>query len=169
MRKIKGLLVAAVLFFGATSVMNAQDKIAHINFAELVQMMPEYETAQKTLADMQAKYKVDYNKMVEEFQTKGEKYSKEVKTAGDALNATRQKELQDMQMRIQQFEQTASQDLQKKSAELNNPIMDKAFAAVEKVSNAGGYTYVFDSTNGLIIAKGKDLMADVKKELGIKK
>ena len=57
--------------------------------------------------------------------------------------------------------------MQKKSTDLNNPIMDKAFKAVEKVASAGGYNYVFDSGTGVIIAKGKDLMADVKKELGI--
>jgi len=168
MKNLKNLFFAAVLFFGLSSTVQAQDKFAHINFAELVQTMPEYTAAQKTLADMQAKYKADYEKMIKDYQTKAEQYSKEAPTAGDATNATRGKELQEMEMRIGQFEQTATQDIQKKSSDLNNPIMDKAFKAVEKVAAAGGYTYVFDSGAGIIIAKGKDLMDDVKKELGIK-
>lgn len=168
MRKIKNLVVAAVLFLGVSTSMQAQDKIAHINFAELVQAMPEYAKAQKELSDLQKKYEADYEKMMNDLQSKAQQYQAEAKTAGEATNASREEELKSMQMRIAKFEQTASQDIQKKGAELNNPLMDKAFKAVEKVSNAGGYTYVFDSTNGLIIAKGKDLMADVKKELGIK-
>lgn len=168
MKNLKNLFLTAVLFFGLNATVQAQDKFAHINFAELIQAMPEYAAAQKTMTDMQAKYKADYDKMVRELQTKAEQYSKEAPTAGDATNATRGKELQDMEVRIAQFEQTVSQDMQKKSTDLNNPIMDKAFKTVEKVAAAGGYTYVFDSGSGIIIAKGKDLMADVKKELGIK-
>ncbi|WP_372474843.1 OmpH family outer membrane protein [Capnocytophaga sp. ARDL2] len=168
MKQIRNIFAAAVLFLGTQFTTSAQDKIAHVNFAELVQAMPETAAAQKTLTDLQAKYKSDYDKMVNEFQTKATKYQKEAPTAGDATNQARSKELQEAEMRIAQFEQTAAQEIQKKSIELNNPIMDKAFKAVEKVSNTGGYTYVFDSGSGLIIAKGKDLMAEVKKELGIK-
>lgn len=169
MKNLKKLFLAAVLLIGINTT-QAQEKIAHINFAELIQIMPEYKTAQKTLADMQAKYKADYEKMVKEYQSKAEQYSKEAPTAGDATNATRGKELQEIEIRIGQFEQSASQDMQKKSTDLNNPIMDKAFKAVEKISNAAGYDFVFDSGagNGVIIAKGKNLMEDVKKELGIK-
>lgn len=168
MKNLKKLFLAAVLFFGVNATTQAQDKLAHINFAELIQAMPEYATAQKTMADMQAKYKTDYDKMISEYQMKAEKYQKEAPTAGDATNAIRGKELQEMEVRIGQFEQTASQDMQKKSTDLNNPIMDKAFKIVEKVATAGGYSYVFDSGAGIVIAKGKDLMADVKKELGVK-
>ncbi|HLT65506.1 MAG TPA: OmpH family outer membrane protein [Flavobacterium sp.] len=167
MKNLRNLFLAAVLFLGINATVQAQDKVAHINFAELIQAMPEYAQAQKSMADLQAKYKADYDKMVQEFQTKGEKYQQEAATAGDATNAARSKEMEEMGMRISQFEQNAAIDMQKKSTDLNNPIMDKAFKAVEKVANAGGYNYVFDSGTGVIIAKGKDLMQDVKKELGI--
>ena len=48
------------------------------------------------------------------------------------------------------------------------PLIDKAKAAIEKVSSDLGYDYILDSSVGgsVIIAKGKDIMADVKKELG---
>ncbi|WP_431111565.1 OmpH family outer membrane protein, partial [Winogradskyella poriferorum] len=41
-------------------------------------------------------------------------------------------------------------------------------AAIEKVAAAQGFDYVIDATPGLslIVAKGKDLLPDVKKELG---
>ena len=40
MKKMKTLLVAIVLFVGATSITNAQSKIAHINAQELIEAMP---------------------------------------------------------------------------------------------------------------------------------
>ena len=46
--------------------------------------------------------------------------------------------------------------------------MKKAKDAVIKVAKSQGYTYVLDTTpgSGVILADGKDLLIDVKKELG---
>ena len=48
------------------------------------------------------------------------------------------------------------------------PLYDKAREAIEKVAAAQGVDYVLDSSTGgsVIKAKGKDLMADVKSDLG---
>ena len=73
-----------------------------------------------------------------------------------------------MQQNINQYRETAAQDLQKKQVEMMRPLYDKAKAAIEKVALAQGFDYVLDATAGgsVIMAKGKDLMADVKAELG---
>ena len=69
---------------------------------------------------------------------------------------------------ISQYQQTASQDIQKKQADLLRPLIEKARAAIQKVARAQGFEYVIDGTQGgsLILSDGKDLMEDVKKELG---
>ena len=61
-----------------------------------------------------------------------------------------------------------TQELQKKQAELIGPITERAKAAIEKVAAAQGFDYVIDATagNGLIVANGKDLLPEVKVELG---
>ena len=48
------------------------------------------------------------------------------------------------------------------------PITEKAKAAIEKVAASQGIDYVIDASpgGGLIVAKGKDLLPEVKKELG---
>ena len=58
--------------------------------------------------------------------------------------------------------------MQQKQADLLRPLIEKARAAVEKVAAAQGFDYVMDSSQGssVLMAKGKDLMADVKTELG---
>ena len=72
-----------------------------------------------------------------------------------------------MQQSIREYQGQAQQDLQKKEYDLSKPLIDKAIAAIKKVSTAQGFEYVLDSTNGgcVLVANGKDLMADVKKEL----
>ena len=73
-----------------------------------------------------------------------------------------------MEQSIRQYQAQAQQDLAKKEAELLEPILTQAKDAVVKVAKAQGFDYVLDSTagQGVILADGKDLLADVKKELG---
>ena len=73
-----------------------------------------------------------------------------------------------MEQSIRQFQGQAQQEMQNKEIALLKPITEKAKAAILKVAKAQGFHYVLDSTQGqgVIMADGKDLMADVKKELG---
>jgi len=59
--------------------------------------------------------------------------------------------------------------MQEKELALLKPITEKAKAAILKVARAQGFQYVLDSTQGggVIMADGKNLLDDVKKELGI--
>jgi len=166
MKQLKTLAIAIVLFIGTQ--VSAQTKVAHIDVQALMTAMPEMKAAQDQMKKIQETYDKDYKNMVAEYQTKLQKYEQEAPTAGDALNETRSKEMQDMGARIQQFQQTAQKELGQKELDLIKPIMEKAQAAVKKVAKAKGINYVLDSTtgSGVIVADGPDLLADVKKELG---
>ena len=76
--------------------------------------MPEMKAAKAQLEKIQEQYDKEYKTMVQEYQTKLQKYEQEAPTAGEALNETRSKEMQDMGSRIQQYQQTAGKDLQQK-------------------------------------------------------
>ena len=166
MKQLKTLAIAIVLFIGTQ--VSAQTKVAHIDLQVLMTSMPEMKTAQDQMKKIQETYDKDYKNMVTEYQTKLQKYEQEAPTAGDALNETRSKEMQDMGSRIQQFEQTAKKELGQKELDLIKPIMEKAQKAIQKVAKAKGVNYVLDATtgSGVLFAEGIDLLADVKKELG---
>lgn len=167
MKQLKTLAIAIVLFIGTQ--VSAQTKVAHIDVQALMTTMPEMKTAQDQMKKIQETYDKDYKNMVTEYQTKLQKYEQEAPTAGDALNETRSKEMQDMGSRIQQFEQTAKKELGQKELDLIKPIMEKAQKAIQKVAKAKGVNYVLDATTGsgvLFAEGGIDLLADVKKELG---
>lgn len=168
MKQLKTLLIAAALFIGVSQTVSAQAKVAHINVSELMSTMPDMKAANTQLETVKKGYDTQYRAMVDEFQTKIKKYQQEAATVGDAVNETRSKEVQDMEQRIQQYQQTASEELQKKQEDIYKPIIEKARAAIQKVAKAKGYQYVLDSTtgSGVILADGPDLLADVKKELG---
>ena len=168
MKHFKTLLFAGLLFIGATSFSNAQSKIAHINTQELIKAMPAMKSAQTELEKLQKTYETEIQTMATELQNKMKQYQAEVESKTDEENGKRSQEVQGMQQSIREYQNTAQQDLQKKEFDLLKPITDKAEAAIKKVAKTQGFQYVLDSSpgSGVILAEGKDLMADVKKDLG---
>jgi outer membrane protein len=103
-----------------------------------------------------------------EFQNKLTQYRNESASKSEEENQKRALEVQGFEKNISEAQQTAQQELQKKQAELLGPITEKAKKAIESVAAAQGLDYVIDATQGggLIVAKGKDILPDVKKQLG---
>lgn len=168
MKNVKRIAVALVLFVAATGFVNAQSKVAHINVQQLLSEMPEMKAAQAELKKLQETYRADIQSSMKELQNKLTQYQNEATSKTNEENEQRALELQGFEKNIQEAEQTAMQELQKKQQELFAPISDKAKAAIEKVAAAQGFDYVIDASPGLslVVAKGKDLLPAVKQELG---
>lgn len=168
MKNVKKMAVALVLFVAATGFVNAQSKVAHINVQQLLSEMPEMKAAQAELKKLQETYRADIESSMTELKNKYTQYSNEATSKSEEENQKRAVELQGYEKNIQEAEQAAVQEMQKKQQELFAPISDKAKGAIEKVAAAQGFDYVVDASPGLslIVAKGKDLLPDVKQELG---
>ncbi|UII80793.1 OmpH family outer membrane protein [Flagellimonas sp. CMM7] len=168
MKNVKKIAVALVLFVAATSFVNAQSKVAHINVQQLLSEMPEMKAAQAELKKLQETYRADIESSMTELKNKYTQYSNEATSKSEEENQKRAVELQGFEKNIQEAEQAAVQEMQKKQQELFAPISDKAKTAIEKVAAAQGFDYVVDASPGLslIVAKGKDLLPSVKQELG---
>ncbi|TYA55152.1 OmpH family outer membrane protein [Formosa maritima] len=169
MKHFKTFLLATALFIAATSFTQAQSKVAHINTQTLIQAMPEMNTAQAEMDKLGKTYEADIQAMVTEYQNKMKQYEAEAASKTDEENQKRLVEVQTMQQNIQQYQNQAQQEMQKKEIDLLKPITEKAKAAILKVARAQGFDYVLDSTQGggVIMADGKNLLDDVKKDLGI--
>ncbi|UOB18873.1 OmpH family outer membrane protein [Abyssalbus ytuae] len=168
MKQLKKLVIAFALVVGTMSFVNAQSKLAHINVQQLLADMPEMKAAEAELTKLSKNYEADIRTTMQELQTKVALYEKEAPTKTDEENAQRMQEVQGIQQNIQQANQVAQQELGKKRMEILEPILKKANDAILKVGRAQGFDFVLDSSagSGVILADGKDLLADVKKELG---
>lgn len=164
MKQLKTLLIATIAFFGAQT-MNAQAKVAHVDTNEIMSKMPAMLDAQSQLKKLSETYDKDYKTMVDEYQAKIKKYDAEAATATEAVNQSRQVEVQDMIKRINDFKETAQSDLQKKEGDLMKPLLEKIKASIQKVGKAKGYQYVLNSAD-LLLTDGPDLTTDIKKDLG---
>ncbi|MFV0506036.1 MAG: OmpH family outer membrane protein [Bacteroidales bacterium] len=164
------ILIAVISFAGISSI-QAQ-KFGHINFAELIQAMPERATAEE-----------DYNKFVKgledqmaaiqkEAQAKFEEYQKYMQGTdiNEDIKASKEGEINDLNQRLQAFQSSAQQQIQKKESDIMTPLIEKARVAVESVGKTDGFLYIFDVSSNTILYKGKnsvDVLPLVKKQLGI--
>ena len=170
MKKLfKVALVAGCLFF-AGNMAEAQSKIGHIAFNQLIDQMPETKTIQKQIQDYQKTFVDQLTALNTELQTNAQGYDAKRATMTDAARTAKEAELQDQNKRLQDFQTSARQKVDQKSNELSKPLLDKARAAVQAVAKEKGYAYVFDTsqTELLVSPPTDDLMASVKVKLGLK-
>lgn len=168
MKQLKTVLIAFALVVGTMGFVNAQSKIAHIDVQALLSEMPEMKAAEAELTKLSKTYETDIRTTMQELQTKVALYEKEAPTKTEEVNAQRMQEVQGMQQNIQQANQVAQQELGKKRMEILEPILQKANDAILKIGKAQGFDYVLDSSagSGVLLADGKDILPEVKKELG---
>jgi len=161
-------LVVAVVMIAMTAFVSAQSKVAHINVQELLIAMPEMKSAQGELKKLQETYRADLESSMKEYQNKATLYRNEATSKTQEENEKRAIELQGFEKNIQEAEAAAMQEMQKKQGELFAPITERAKAAIDKVAANLGFDYVIDASQGagLIVAKGRDLLPEVKQELG---
>jgi outer membrane protein len=174
MRKYFKICLLVVSLFSVTLANGQQKlKIGHINSQELLAAMPQSDSAQKKLEAIAQEHENLLDEMTVEFNKKLDTYRKasETGTLSDLAKTTKEAELQDLQTRIQTFQQTAQEDLQQKRVELFTPIQDAAIKAVNAVAEENGFTYIFDTGMGAVVYSSPDaldIMPLVKAKLGLK-
>ena len=162
MKYISTIFLTIIMLLSFT--VSSQSKVAHIDFQKLVSEMPSVLAAQEEVKKLEEDYQGEIEASIKEYQTKLQTYSAEAESQTDVTNQARQQELN-----IQQFRQTAAQDIQKKQADLLRPIIENAREKIKEVAKAQGFDYVLDSSLGgsVMMAEGKNIEPDVKKALGI--
>lgn len=171
MRNVFKVALIAVSFLFVGEFSQAQSKIGYVDFQGLVGQMPEAKTIKPQIDAYQKQFVDQLTTMNNELQTKGKAFQDQSATMTDAVKATKQTELQDLQKRMQDYQTNAQQQVDAKSAELIKPLSEKARAAVNAAAKEKGIAYVLDASQGsplLVSADGTDLMAAAKIKLGIK-
>lgn len=145
-------------------------KFGYVNSPSIAQMMPEFTKAQKDLQTLQKQYADEYDRLRTELEKKGLEYEQVKDSLPASILQRREKDLQDLYTRLQQYEQESYQHLQQaqqtKLAEVNKILQD----AIQAVGAEGGYICVFDIASGIPYISEtlcENLDAKVKAKLGI--
>ena len=169
MKTIKITILMCVVALSTTAMAQKGTKVGHINSNELLTAMPERTVVQKELEEYANELKVTLDVMRKEYETKVGEFQSKQDVMTDVIKDTKIKEITDLEKRITEFQQTAEADLQKKEQTLLQPIIDKAKTAINDVAKENGYTYVLDSSVGVVLysVDSDDILAKVKKKLGM--
>jgi outer membrane protein len=167
---IKNVIVALALTLSSFAIYaQGGSKIGHVNFQEIILKLPERaeaetkirkfaETLQNRLQAMETEYRnflADYEREAEKM-TRTERESKE-------------REIVELQQRIQNAQQKAQQDLQKQEEELLAPMIDRVNKAIAEVAKEQNFAYVIDSSAGVTLYDGGgiNLGSAVEKKLNL--
>ena len=175
MKKVS-LIIIAFAFLGlAGQRLNAQElKFGHINTEELIQSLPEYDTAVAHLERLGRELSNALELMQVELNNKSAEYERDAANWADAVRQNKENELMDMNRRIQDFSQTAQQQYQTRQNELFQPIVAKVDKAINDVGRENGFIYIFvvggqvSSVTYFDATKSVDIMPLAKAKLGIR-
>jgi outer membrane protein len=164
--------IAALIIFVAIAGHAQNFKFGHINSDELIQAMPEFDSATAKLEAYRKELVNALELMTVELNNKNDAYTKESKNLTDIVKQTKEQELIDLNKRIQNFQQDAQTQLQNKQVELFQPIYTKVDKAIKDVGKENGFLYVFDVAKGSLLyfdeTKSTNIMPLAKAKLGIK-
>jgi outer membrane protein len=166
---MKKLLLAIMMLLPMAAM--AQAKFGHVKTQEIMQAMPEYNTAKTEIEALTKQYEADLQSMQQEFQKKYEDYQKNGATLPDNIKQRREQELQDMDQKIRQSYQDNQQALAQAQQEKLQAITTKILDAIKQVGESGGYVYIMEMGAGIPYISttlSDDLTAQVKAKLGLK-
>ena len=168
MKRIIIVLFALFCIVGINEI-NAQ-KFGHVNFAELYKQVPGHDVAQAEYEKYVMEIKQQIDAMEAELQQKYTEYTINSASMTSLIKTAKERELQDLNARYEDFRSSINADLSAKDSELSEPLITKAKQAVEDVAKEHGYTYIFNSSDGLVLyATPSDNVMDlVLKKLGVK-
>tara|TARA_B100001250_G_scaffold138972_1_gene119015 strand:- start:16569 stop:17066 length:498 start_codon:yes stop_codon:yes gene_type:complete len=165
MKKITFLTLLSCITLSSFS----QNKFGYIDAQELLMLMPERKTAEAEVQEFAKSLEAQLASMTSELQASYEEYQAKESTYTNLVKQDKVAEITGLEQRIQTFQQNAQQSLQTKEQELLEPILSKARKAIEDVANEGGFTYIFDKSQGSILyAKdSENVLSLVKKKLNL--
>ncbi|HWB94216.1 MAG TPA: OmpH family outer membrane protein [Puia sp.] len=171
MKKILTIVavVMSLMLAGNSTMAQGTGKIGYISLQELIPSMPEYKKADTSLNDYQNALGQNFEDMKREYYEKDSSLnSKDTLKLTKAQLEIKRREVSELLVKLQGWQQQAQQLYQQKQQELIAPIQKKAVDAVNQVAKENGFSYVLTKEALLVSPPAEDILPLVKKKLGLK-
>lgn len=147
-------------------------KFGTVDSQAVLTAMPEMASANQQITEASKKYEAEYQKLTEEVNKLVADFQsvQDDPNTPQTIKERRMQEIQERSTKIEQFRQTASEDLNRQNEQLMAPIVQKFTDAVKAVGAEGGFTFILPNEQGLILYQGSDVVDVtplVKAKLGI--
>jgi len=163
----KFLLIALVAIPAVTFAQEAQ-KIAYINYYDVIGAMPEAKQMQDSLQKKANEFQAELKVLSDEYTNKMSDYVAKQDSLNESIKQRRLKELDDLRTRAANFQETAGQQQEELQQKLLQPIQEKLQKAINDVGKENNFLYIVNSQVFLYVAPtATDATPLVKKKLGI--
>lgn len=166
----KSILFLVLLSIG--SLAQAQ-KFGYVDTEYILDMMPDYRSAQKQLDMMAEDWQKDLDKKQETIDRMYRDLQAELVLLTEELRKKREQEIKEKEKELKDFRNQKfgyEGELFKKRQELVKPIQDKIFVAVQNIAKKNAYDFIFAKSGELIMLYSNakyDKSDEVLAELGI--
>ncbi len=165
-------ILVLIFFIGSIGHLSAQEglKIGHVNIPEIIQKLPEADSVRLVLEKETKEMGQLYDEMIKEYDLNLDKFEQEMEGYSELVKKVKEKEIRESAAKIQQFNQTANEQIEKRSIALQQPIYQKVNNAISRVAAREKFTYILDVSNGTVVYKDPtslNINSLVLKELGL--
>lgn len=167
MKKIVILLLAITF-----SLASFSQKYAYVDTKYILENIPEYIQAQKSLDDLSEKWENEIKAKQNNIQKKFQQYQAEELLLPAEMKKKKQEEIFNLEDELAKFQQSkfgVEGELFQKRKELVEPIQNKVYNAIKELASVGGYDFIFDKANqtNILYASSKlDKSKRILKNLG---
>ncbi len=171
---MKKLLFVALMVFGTTMGVKAQQHYAVIDTKYILERIPAYKEADAKLKLIGEQWQKEIDDLQIQLDKMYKNYESEQFMLTEALKKKREDELFEKEKQVRDLQKKRfgyEGDLFKERQRLIKPVQDKVYDAIQKIATSRSYDFVLDKSEGItiIFADPKlDKSDDVLKELGIK-
>ena len=145
-------------------------KFGVVDIEPIFQAMPEFTQMSAQIEEASKKYETELGQLTEELNKLFAEYQNiaDDPNTPASIKQRRMSEIEERNQKVQQFRNTAYQDLERLNQQLSQPIQQKLFDAIKAVGAEGDFTFIFP--NGQAAYQGANVINvtdQVKAKLGI--
>lgn len=162
---VRSLLTA--LLMGSAAWVSAQ-KIGYVSVEDVIGSMPKAEEAGKQLDAYRTALLQQYTEYRQELRAKDSAYVADSLKLSKEVKEVKMEQLESLAKKVQEFEGSFEQKIQEKQQALLVPLRNEALEAIKAVAKEANYAYILDENSVIVGPPGENVLALVKKKLGIK-
>jgi len=149
-------------------VPNNLSSTAYLNNMDVITAMPEYKQMQASLKSSQDEFQAELKSMSDEYSKKLSDYVNQQNSLDENTKVRKQQELQDLQQRAENFQQSAAKQQDEMLQRLSVPIQDKLQKAINDVGKENNFLYITNYTACRYVSPtATNATPLVKRKLGI--
>jgi len=165
---LKKFLLFALVALPAISFAQESQKIAYVNYGDVIVAMPEYKQMTDSLKRSEAEFQAELKVLSDEYSKKLSDYIAQRDSLNQSIKTRREQELDEIRQRADNFQQYAVQKQDELQQTMSAPIQTKLQKAIDDVGRENNFLYIANSQAFLYISpSATDATPLIKRKLGL--